>query len=170
MLIGGNSSRMGRSKAEMFLDRIAAAAAPAFERVIAVQRHGGPPGSIETIFEPPHEGSAPVFGVLRALDHAYEDDCFILATDLPRITTELLADLRDTFERSGQPVLVARWHGELQPLCGAYSTDIEPELQRRVKAGKLDLLGFVSQMAVVVDVFGDELTNVNTPEEAERVK
>ena len=170
VLIGGQSSRMGRSKAEMFLDRIAATAAPAFERVLAVQRHGEPAGSIETIFEPPHEGSAPVFGILRALEHAFEEDCFILATDLPLITTELLVDLRDTFERSGESVLVTRWRGKIQPLCGAYSSGVAPLLQQRVAAGKLDVRGFVAHVAVIVDVLGDELTNVNTPEEAARVK
>ncbi|PYQ50790.1 MAG: hypothetical protein DMF59_09885 [Acidobacteria bacterium] len=47
LLVGGRSSRMGRSKIDIpfagstFLDRVAAAAKPAFDRVIAVQRAGG---------------------------------------------------------------------------------------------------------------------------------
>ena len=169
VLTGGHSTRMGRSKAEMFLDRVAAAAAPAFEQVIAVQRAGQDPTSIETIFEERHDGSAPVFGVIRALQHA-NARCFVLATDLPLLTTALLRRLRAQFERSSAPALVPRWRGELQPLCGGYAPALLPALQRRVAEGKLDLLGIVAVEAAVVGVSGDELTNVNTPDEAERLK
>src|ERR1019366_6011967 len=51
ILIGGESRRMGRSKTELFFDRVAAAAAEVFEDVIAVQRHGGPAAPLATIYE-----------------------------------------------------------------------------------------------------------------------
>jgi molybdenum cofactor guanylyltransferase len=169
VLTGGRSSRMGRSKAEMYLERIAAAAAPVFERVIAVQRAGQEPASIETIFEEPHQGEAPAFGVVRALRHA-NARCFVLATDLPLLTTAFLRDLRDRFEKSKSPALVPRWRGEMQPLCGGYSPELLPAIERRLTEGKLDLRGILAEEAVVIDVSGEELTNVNTPEEAERLK
>lgn len=169
VLTGGRSTRMGRSKAEMFLDRVAAAATPVFDRVIAVQRFGQDPTSIETIFEEAHPGAAPVFGVVCALQHA-RAKCFILATDLPLITTPFLRALRFQFERSKAPALVPRWRGELQPLCAGYSPAVLPMLERRISEGKLDLLGLAATEAAIVDVSGDELTNVNTPEDAERLK
>ena len=168
VLIGGKSERMGRSKVEMFLDSIAAAAAPVFDRVIAVQRSGGAPGSIETIYEEPHGAAAPVYGVLRALDHAGAK-CFVLATDLPLLTSDLLRNLRDAFERSGAPVLMTRSGGEIQPLCAGYSPVIVPLLEARVAAGQLDLHS-LAEGGVIVDVAGEALTNVNTPEDAERLE
>ena len=93
ILIGGRSRRMGRPKEELFLDRVASAAAEVFERVIAVQRNGGAAASIETIYESPHDDQAPVFGVARALEHARER-CFILAVDYPLITAAILRYLR----------------------------------------------------------------------------
>jgi molybdopterin-guanine dinucleotide biosynthesis protein A len=56
ILIGGRSRRMGKSKTELFLDRVVAAAAPVFDEVIAVQRYGGDnPSSAFGTFSP-HEG------------------------------------------------------------------------------------------------------------------
>ena len=46
VLTGGRSTRMGRSKSDLFLGRIVDAAAPVFDGVIAVQRFGQPPASI----------------------------------------------------------------------------------------------------------------------------
>lgn len=159
VLTGGRSTRMGRSKSDLFLGRIVEAAAPVFDRVIAVQRFGQPPASIETIFEDEHEGEAPIFGVIRALEHAQEK-CFVLATDLPLITTALLRELRTRFERV--PFLVARWQGEIQPLCAGYPPALIPLMRQRVGEGKLDLRGLFDGSAEVVEVAGDELTNVNT--------
>ena len=96
LLVGGRSSRMGRSKIDIpfagstFLDRVAAAAKPVFDRVIAVQRAGGEGvKSLPTIFEPVRDEQAPVFGVWRALEDA-RARCFILAIDYPLLTTEVL--------------------------------------------------------------------------------
>ena len=150
---------MGVSKSGLFLDRIAAAAKPVFERVIAVQRLGQIATSIETIFEEAHEGEGPVFGVIRSLEHAREK-CFVLATDLPLVTTGLLRGLRARFECV--PLLAARWQGEIQPLCAGYNPDMLPLMRTRVGQGKLDLRGLFDGTSEVVDVAGDELTNVNT--------
>ncbi|HEX6158935.1 MAG TPA: NTP transferase domain-containing protein, partial [Thermoanaerobaculia bacterium] len=75
ILIGGRSRRMGQSKAALFLDRIAAAARPLFDEVVAVQRPGGERASIRTIFEEPHEHDGAIFGIARALDDA-KGRCF----------------------------------------------------------------------------------------------
>src|SRR6266851_3084255 len=100
LLVGGRSRRMGRTKVDLpfagstFVSLVAAAARDAFEAVIAVQRAGvAAAPDLETIFEPPHAETAPVFGVLRALQEANEK-CFILAVDYPLITGELLAEMK----------------------------------------------------------------------------
>ena len=60
VLTGGLSSRMGQSKADLFLARVAAAAGTVFDRVVAVERAGGQQRQIPTIFEDAHEGQAAV--------------------------------------------------------------------------------------------------------------
>lgn len=164
---------MGRSKTELFLPRVAAAAAPVFDDVIAVQRNGEPSLSIRTIHEGEHAHQAPVFGVVRALEHA-DGPAFVLAVDYPLVTTAVLFDLVRRFEASRALMLVPVWRGIPQPLCAGYRGEVLPLLRERIDRGKLDLIGFMRDASVETFVFdGRELTNVNTPEElaqAERLE
>lgn len=170
ILTGGRSTRMGQSKAALFLDDVVKAASSAFDRVIAVQRHGMEPLSIETIFEEPHEGEAPLFGVVRALQDC-KGRCFVVATDYPLITTPFLRDLRRRFESSDALVLMPVWRNVPQPLCAGYSSDLLPVLERRIAEGSLDLRGLLGEVrAVTVAVEGNALFNVNTPAEREEAQ
>lgn len=173
LLAGGRSRRMGRSKVELFADRVIAAARGAFEEVIAVQRHGGAALSIPTIFEAPHENDGPVFGVLRALQDA-DGRCFVLAVDYPLITTAILRELRQRF---GGRMLVPMWRGRPQMLCGGYSADMREMIERRVRIGRFDLRGLIeeagAEMIAEDDLrarhAGEPLMNVNTPEELQEI-
>ena len=153
---------MGQSKVALFLDRVAGAARGAFDAVFAVQRAGGEgaPG-VETIFEPPHELQAPVFGVMRALEHA-QGRCFILAVDYPKLTSALLRRLRARFESSHALLMAPRSHGKLQMLCAGYDSALLPRIEERIAEGRLDLRGLVTE---VVEEESEELINVNTPED-----
>jgi molybdopterin-guanine dinucleotide biosynthesis protein A len=171
---------MGQSKAKLFLDRVVSAAAPVFQRVIAVERPDGEPRSISTIFESPHDGEGPIFGVHRALADA-EGRCFIVAVDMPLLSTAVLLELRKRFEQSGAEMLVPVWDGAPQVLCAGYSTKILPLVERRIAAGRLSLRRLIDEADVeVLDegalraMFpGEPLMNVNTPADlalSERMK
>lgn len=180
VLTGGRSTRMGRSKADLFLDRVVAAASPVFDRVIAVERHGTVPTSIPTIFEEEHEDEAPVFGVARALVDA-PGPCFILAVDFPLIRNEVLAYLRARFEKSNASMLVPVWDGMQQILCSGYRTCVAPVIAERIESGQFDLRGLDEDVDVEVvpeselraRFDGEPLKNVNTPADlaaAERMR
>ena len=153
---------MGQSKVALFLDRVAVAARGAFDDVFAVQRAGGEgaPG-VETIFEEPHADRAPVFGVIRALEHA-QGRCFILAVDYPRLSSALLRRLRARFEASDAMLMAPRSHGKLQMLCAGYDSALLPRIEERIVQGRLDLRGLVTE---VIEEESGELVNVNTPED-----
>lgn len=158
---------MGRSKAELFLERIAAAAAPVFDAVIAVERAGGEQRRIPTIFERRHDAEAPIFGLQRALEHA-PGRCFVLATDFPLIRSELLRDLRERFEKTSATMLVPVWSGVPQILCAGYARCVLPAVERRIAAGTFDIRGLMDEVEVeLVNDPGEPLLNVNTPEELE---
>lgn len=180
VLTGGRSSRMGQSKTALFLDRVAAAAGRVFDRVIAVERHGAAATAIDTIFEEPHDGEAPVFGVARALVDA-PGPCFIIAVDFPLIRTDILSFLRARFETSNASMLVPVWDGSLQVLCAGYRTCLAPVIAERIESGQYDLRGLEGD--VEVEVIGEQelrarfegepLKNVNTPADlaaAERMR
>lgn len=162
---------MGRSKTGLFLDRVVAAAEPAFDEVVAVQRADGEPLSIRTIREWPHPANGPVFGVARALEDA-AGSAFILAVDYALVTTAVLADLRRRFEVSAAAMFVPVWREIPQTLCAGYAWGTLPLILRRIEERKLDLLGLMNVAGAHTFPFdGCELTNVNTQaelEEAER--
>jgi molybdopterin-guanine dinucleotide biosynthesis protein A len=170
---------MGRTKTDLpfagstFVSLVAAAAREAFDAVIAVQRAGAAAvPDLETIFEPPHAETAPVFGVLRALQEARQK-CFIVAVDYPLITSELLAELRSRFEASAAPMLVPMWRGRAQLLCAGYSPSLLARIEQRIADGRYDLRGLID--AAGADIVaeaevrsrhpGEPLMNVNTPDE-----
>ena len=167
---------MGRSKPDIalagatFLDRVAAAARPIFDRVIAVQRAGGPPASIPTIFERPREEQAPVFGVWRALEDA-KAQCFILAIDYPLVTSDVLRYLAGRASQSAAEVVVPRWNGKLQMLCAGYSASLLARFEPRIAASQLNLRGLTDEIEIIEEEDlrarfpGEPLMNVNTPEE-----
>ncbi len=165
VLIGGRSARMGTSKADLFLDRIVVAARPVFDKVVAVDRANGIARTeIRTIFETPHEGEAPIFGVVRALEDS--NACaFLLAVDYPRITSDVLRFLRD----DGR---VPMWDGHPQPLCAVWDASELPRIRERIARGAFDLRGAMRQEMIAEAELrsrfpGEPLRNVNTPEELE---
>jgi molybdopterin-guanine dinucleotide biosynthesis protein A len=172
ILIGGESRRMGRSKTELFFDRVAKAASEAFDDVFAVQRHGGPAATLPTIYEGLHDDQAPVFGVACALAHAHAN-CFVLAVDYPLITTEILRFLRDRFERSEALLLAPVWSGKTQMLCAGYRPALLPRMQQRIETKRYDLRGLVTvgEAEILAEddlrakFAGEPLMNVNTIEE-----
>lgn len=160
ILVGGRSRRMGTSKAALFLERVAAAAWPVFDEVIAVQRPDGEAMAIDTIFEAPHDDDGPIFGIVAALRHA-GTPCFILAVDYPLITSEALRALRD----DGRVALAG---GMGQPLCAVWNPATLPRLEERIAGGRRDLHGLWEQ-GMIDESVSRALRNVNTPEELEGI-
>ena len=156
ILVGGRSRRFGRSKSDVFLDRVVAAAKPVFDDVIAVQRPGGEAVGIRTIFEEPHEHEGPVFGIIAALRDAGEP-CFILAVDYPLVTSDVLRMLRDDGRVAAG-----------QPLCAVWDPVRLPEIEARVAAGRRDLHGLWEQ-GMIDDTVAAALKNMNTPEDLEGI-
>jgi molybdopterin-guanine dinucleotide biosynthesis protein A len=171
ILIGGRSRRMGVSKAELFLERIVAAASPVFEELVAVQRFGEQPVAIRTIFEEPHEQNGAVFGVARALRDVQEcglPQGFVLAVDYPMITAGVLRHLCD---RGGVPI----WDGRPQMLCAVWDAHALPRIDERIARGQFDLHGLVDREMIPEGELrarfdGEPLRNVNTPVEWEAVR
>ncbi len=141
---------MGQSKTALFFDRVAAAARPVFDAVIALDWVSGE--------------KAPIFGVARALRDA-NAACFILAVDYPLVTSDVLRFLRD---RGGVPI----WNGEPQLLCAVWNAALLPRIDERIAAGRFDLRGLHEQAMIPEAELrqrfeGEPLMNVNTPADLE---
>jgi molybdopterin-guanine dinucleotide biosynthesis protein A len=185
LFIGGQSRRMGTAKAalrlgnETFLQRIARIAGDVFDEVVAVQRPDGEPASgIATIFEHPHDGAGPVFGLARALEDSGADPFWALGIDYPLVTGDLLGFLRDSFEQSVAEVVLPIWEGKRQYLCAGYRASVAKRVEEVLRFSRPDLRSVVesvSLLAVPEDLlrarFGnDVLTNVNDPVDYELLR
>lgn len=179
ILVGGRSRRMGKSKAGLFLERIVGTVRPLFDDVVAVDRAGGTPRMVRTIFEESHTGNAEsaMQGVARALRDATRR-CVVMAVDYPLITTEFLAYLIDRAEATTAAAVVPVWHGQPQTLCAVYDPSILPLVEARIARGNYDLRGLIAEACAEMipedelrsRFSGEPLFNVNTPEELQQAE
>lgn len=176
ILIGGASSRMGRSKVELFFDGVARVAGEVFEEVVAVDRADSAVRGV--VYERPHEARAPIFGVQRALEHAGAR-CFILAVDYPLLTPEVLRYVVARAEERPRALIVApEWSGRAQFLCAVWSAAALPRIEERIAASRYDLRGIaaageaeiIAESELRARFAGEPLSNVNTPEDLEAIR
>lgn len=162
VLAGGESRRLGRDKAllplfgkplilhpfevlkEVMTDVIA----------VSVPGRGYEDLGIPVVHDR-FEGQGPLAGIHAALEWARPRPVFVVACDLPFVSPELVGhvsgwgSVQVAFaplgaQTGGQPrARVAVWGGYQQPLCGLYSTECYQALERRLRAGKLEVWRFV---------------------------
>lgn len=155
LLVGGASRRFGSPKALALLDgetlaeRAWRALGDACDERLAF---GKAADGLDLPFELRDDGSdvrAPIAGVVAGLRAAAHDVCVVLPVDCPHMTASTLRLL-------GERVAVP----QTGPLPGAFSKEMLPELERRLRAGELSLRGVNTN---VVEVDEAELADVDTP-------
>jgi molybdopterin-guanine dinucleotide biosynthesis protein A len=192
VLAGGRSRRMGRNKAEIewnsgtLLSHALVVLQSVAAKVFVV---GLPqtqtPGAEAIADEFP--GRGPLGGIHAALKHTATDWIFVLAVDLPLVSSKLVSFIAGACEANAFAV-VPRVGDRLQPLCAAYHRRLLPEVERaiagddlsvhrlleRVSTGMMEkqsITKIIEQKDIVRHGFLPEmLANVNTPEELERAR
>ena len=177
VLLGGASERMGRDKAQLPVDGVPAATRAArlleaiCSEVLLVGGEPPPDAPGRRIADPPGPRCA-LRGLVGALEAARGERVLVIATDLPRLTPDLVLAL---FAWPDADVVAPRRAGRAEPLCALYRR--EPALARareHLAAGRLALHGLLEALEVawieaddlaLADPEGDALSNANTPEE-----
>jgi molybdopterin-guanine dinucleotide biosynthesis protein A len=181
LLLGGESTRMGRDKARLEIAgepaavRLASLLSSLFDDVLLVG--GDPPAGAPGRRVPDVEGPrCALRGVATALAGAREERVLVLATDLMAMTPDLLLAL---VAYPDADAVVPRAGGIAQPLCAIYRR--APALaaaRRSLAGGRLALMSVLDQLAprwlegddlAAVDPDGNTLRNVNTPEDYARL-
>ena len=128
ILVGGASSRMGADKSGLVLNGkttlslIAEVLRPVTNNLSLVGSHGGLDSSLPNVPDV-NERWGPLGGIQAALRAARTEFCFIVACDLPFLTSELLGQLwQMTSGASTIPAAVVpvQSDGRPQPLCAIY--------------------------------------------------
>jgi molybdopterin-guanine dinucleotide biosynthesis protein A len=182
---GGKSTRMGGApKALMDLggrrivERVVAAIAPVVDDVLVVTNTPelyaflGLP-MVGDVF--PDHGS--LGGIYSGLSAASGDAAFTVACDMPFLSPDVV---RLVTARAGEAdVVIPRVGDQLETLHAAYGKACLPAMERRLREGRLKIVGFFDEVRVLqideaaVRCVADPAVvfmNVNTPEELARAR
>jgi molybdopterin-guanine dinucleotide biosynthesis protein A len=162
LLVGGGSNRFGSPKAlapfggETLAERAWRTLGTVCDERIAVGKKSDGLSLPFEILDDESEIRAPLAGVVAGLRRAAHDRCVVLPVDTPLVREEHLRALAAAGGDAAVP--------QTGPLPGVYARSVLPELERRLRGGKLalrDALIALDTQVVELDRF--LLANVNTP-------
>ena len=142
VLVGGKSSRMGRSKALLPFDReplivhTVRTLKQLFEDIVLVAAPDQelPPLPVKLVRdEVAYQG--PVGGIYYGLRAAQAEACFVTSCDAPFLNLPLISDL--VSQIADFDVVVPYWQDRLQPLHAVYRRSVAPLLQAQLERGEL---------------------------------
>jgi molybdenum cofactor guanylyltransferase len=183
ILAGGQSSRMGRDKAQILwlgsplLQRVYQAASACCDRVYLLtpwpEHYQGFVDQSCIFLTESQPGEGPLVALNQGLLQLSQPWTLLLACDMPCLNPQLLRHWARQLEQlpDAQLALVPQHQGRWQPLCGFYRRQAQPSLQPFIKQGKRSLQAWLNQAPVqglpITDAEAKTLWNCNTPEDLE---
>jgi len=186
VLAGGESRRLGRDKARVELEglslveRAVATLTRVFPTVIIVSpKREGLPLSGSEVVPDLQSGQGPLGGIATALHWAGGHSVFVLACDMPFVSSDLVEHViksvsdegQETPRKEGSMACVPRWLGRLEPLCALYGPDALPYVEQALAIGAFGVQDLLETVPIeVVDVgpqhpfaHPDLFMNINRP-------
>ena len=174
VLAGGDSVRMGSDKALLRLDettfvqRAVKILSCAFEEVIVA----GGSAQVQRLVSVPvipdaFPDSGPLAGLMAALEYQSDNGVFLLAADMPRVTSDIVRAVAEPAVR-GVYARIAVAGSRDQPLCGAYGRGCLAKAMFGIASGDRSMRAFLRRVRNVDRVQVDDaqqLVNINTPAE-----
>jgi molybdopterin-guanine dinucleotide biosynthesis protein A len=120
----------------------------------------------------------PLAAVCTGLLHSTSEWNIFLACDLPLISGRFLQHLVKRTGASQSDAVVPRTDDGWQPLCAAYHARCRPVFMRGLQENRRSMVGFFDEVRVEAitsaemvsaGLRGDDLANINTPEEWARI-
>ena len=179
VLAGGKSSRMGRDKmllelnGQTMLERACAFARTLTDQVLVAagsEAHFDtlPDGCRAVYDETP--GLGPLGGLCAGLRAAQTEFVLVFAADMPNLSQEAAARLRDAIGNAD--VCLFQKNGRPEPLFALYRTNVLSSAQNALTGGHLKLTALIDSLnARILDWDADTLfVNLNTPEDYESTR
>jgi len=144
---------MGSDKAHVklagssLLERVLKVVTPIFDDVMVSRHKRDGEGNDEIegvrIIEDRLDGRGPVVGICSALQHACHPFVFVIACDMPFISSGLISYL--TSLHSEWDIVVPVRDGRAEPMCAVYSRTCLDDLVERLNRGQRGLTSFISE-------------------------
>ncbi|MEW6702640.1 MAG: molybdenum cofactor guanylyltransferase [Bacteroidota bacterium] len=138
ILSGGKSTRMGTNKSllklgdKTVIERIVDLMNPLFGRVILSTNNFDEYGFLDLeMFEDIYNGFGPIGGIHSGLLHSQTEKNFIISCDIPLISAGIIKFLVNY--PTNKPITIAKADGFIQQLCGIYSKNVLPEIEKIIK-------------------------------------
>ena len=174
VLVGGNSSRMGRNKALLpfhgaTLAQVVAAAVKSAAGTVELV--GGPQpiaGNEFGVVRDLYPGEGPLGGILTALQHSRADWNLIVACDMPGLRVDFLSELLDAAgQRECDALVPIGPSGLLEPLCAVYHRNASQGLHSAFARGVRKIASALEEVRLVTWPVSEIscFQNVNTPED-----
>ncbi len=145
ILVGGESSRMGRDKSRLVFDgqtsveRITGALRPLTSRIRLVGARAATDHALPNLPDL-RDGWGPLGGICTALRAAEAEWCAVVACDLPLVTAALLERLWEFTPEAEPPrheaVVPIQNDGRPQPLCALYRRTCRSEAEKLIANGE----------------------------------
>jgi molybdopterin-guanine dinucleotide biosynthesis protein A len=184
ILAGGRSSRMGRDKTlihfnnETLIERTIEKISGIADEIIIASNNTAKYNLAGCVEVPDiYPGLGPLAGMHAGLKAAKYQHSFIVSSDMPFFTAELVKYLLK--HREGYDAVVPNARGHWEPLCAVYSRSCITPIERCLQAGVRQVFQLYSQVKVLkieeseLKLAGDldELFyNLNTPEDLKQLK
>ncbi|MFK7796929.1 MAG: molybdenum cofactor guanylyltransferase [Aureispira sp.] len=171
ILTGGQSRRMGQSKALLtlegvsFVERIAAVASPLVQEVVVVDNGALGAAWKGAAWSDRYQGQGPVAGIETALWNIKTPYALVLSCDIPLMATFVLEYLITNHIPTKTAIFVVqeRW----QPLIGIYAKAQQPIFERALQQQQYRLMDVLQhiplQLCPCPAPWGHYLSNINTP-------
>jgi molybdopterin-guanine dinucleotide biosynthesis protein A len=121
-------------------------------------------------------GAGPLAGLCAALKHSSTRDNLVIPCDMPLLTREML-DYLLCAVRDQIAVIPVHPDGQAEPLCGYYSTEIIPVMEKQLEQGNYKLTDMLREAGAFFLKLDETLpfydphifTNLNTPADLRNV-
>jgi len=182
ILTGGESKRMGADKANVLLsgktllEHVIAQLEPLFADMLISVRKQRPDIVYPQVVDA-SKSRGPMVGVKAALEVVKTDWVFVIACDMPLISTRLIQHLAEL--RRGHDAVVPFAFDRPQPLFGFYNKTCLPMMEARMKQGQrsmirllgdLDALFISEQQVKAIDPELKSLRSLDSMEDVKEVE
>ncbi|WP_181150901.1 molybdenum cofactor guanylyltransferase [Paenibacillus sp. PCH8] len=190
ILAGGLSRRMWSNKALLelngsaVLEQVTNAMRPAVSRIIVA---AGPNVTAYSVMgyeciQDHYPGKGPLAGLHAALDASNTDWNLVCACDMPLLQTSFFDGMKTlTNSHDSYAAIVPSLEGRVHPLAGAYHKRVLPDLEQRLMQDQLRVTRWLEEIGcryvqadelerAGVHHVATQLSNMNTPEEYERIR